>query len=317
MARQSSEVSSPMMRYVLRRAIEGLLALLLLAVVVFLAEHATGSPLRYFVAPDESGKDIAQQVHLLGLDKPLYVQFWIFLVNASHGNFGNSFIYNRPVIGMLLDALPATIALAVTALVLTIFIGVPLGVLAAIRRGSGLDKVAMTASILSMSIPQFWLGILLIVLFAADLRWLPAFGYGAPVDIILPALTLSLSILAGMVRLTRSSMLDVLDSEFVNFARMKGLNEWRVIWKHALRNALIPVVTFAGITLGQLLNGIIVVETVFAWPGLGHLTINAAVELDYPVLQGAVLLDGLFFLASAFVVDVTYAWIDPRRRYAR
>lgn len=298
-----------------QRVVEAALALLLLAFIVFMSAHATGNPVRYLLPPEaSSAADVKRLSHLLGLDKPLPEQFWLFLVHAVHGNLGTSFIYSRPVGAVLWQALPATLELAFVTLAFSILVGVPLGVLAAVRRGSLLDRLTMSTSILSMAAPQFWVGIMLIVLFTAKLKLLPAYGYGKPSNLVLPTLTLSLTIVAGIVRLTRSSMLEVLGSDFVKFARLRGLSPTRVIFKHALRNALIPVITFAGITLGTLLNGVIVVETVFAWPGLGYRTVQAAVELDFPVLQGAVLLDGLFFIVASMIADFAYFVADPRLR---
>jgi peptide/nickel transport system permease protein len=303
-----------MIRFLARRIVEGLLALLLLALLVFLSARATGNPAKFLLPDDASAAEIAHLKVLLGLSKPLPAQFWIFLVNTIHGNLGTSFIYNRPVSSLLAQALPATMELAGTALIFAVLIGVPLGVLAAVRRGSLADRNLMAGAVVGMALPQFWLGLMLVILFTATLRWLPAFGDSSPQSLILPAVTLAAGILAGLLRLTRSSVLDVIDENFVTFAHMKGVSSRRVLWKHVLRNALIPVITFAGITLGVLLNGVIVVENVFAWPGLGRLTITAAVNLDFPVLQGAVLLDGVIFICAAFLVDVLYVIVDPRRR---
>jgi peptide/nickel transport system permease protein len=306
-----------MKTFIAKRALEAAMALLLLAAVVFLGARVSGDPAHYLLSPEAaSSGDLQHLKHLLGLDRPLPVQFWIFVKHALRGDLGTSFIYDRPVGALLAQALPATIELAVTTMALSILLSVPLGVLAALRRGTRLDRIITTLCTFGMAVPQFWLGIMLIVLFAGELHWLPAYGSGSLKHLILPAVTLSLSILAAMVRLVRSSMLEVLESDYVKFARMKGLSSRKVIWKHALRNALIPVVTFSGITLGQLLNGVIVVETVFGWPGLGNLTVQAAVELDFPVLQGAVLLDGIFFIGVALLVDLLYAALDPRRRLA-
>jgi peptide/nickel transport system permease protein len=301
--------------YLFKRTLEALLTLVALTLLVFLSARATGNPARYLMPPEVSSpEELARLERLLGLDKSLIEQFGLFLSNAAQGNLGTSFFHDRPVLEMLLERLPATIELAATAVLAALLIGIPLGAVAAVRRGSIIDRVVSAAAILSMSIPTFWVGIMLIVLFATQLRLLPAFGRDGPAELILPVATLTLSILAGMVRLTRSSMLEVLDSDFVKFARMKGLSTWRVTWKHALKNALLPVITFAGISLGQAFNGVVVVENVFAWPGLGRLTLDAVVQRDFPLLQGAVLFGGLFFVATAFVVDLAYALIDPRIR---
>lgn len=303
-------------RYIVERVVQALLALVLLSFVVFITAHATGDPARYLLPAERSTAADLEHMRLrLGLDKPLIVQYGLFLVNAAQGDLGTSFTQHRPVSELLMQRLPATIELAVTALVVSVLIGVPLGVLAALRRNSITDRLVRFSTILSMAAPHFWVGIMLITLFAAHLHWLPAYGRGGPANLILPVLTLALHLVAGMVRLTRASMLEVLDSDFVRFARMKGLSHWRVTWKHALKNALIPVITFTGIMLGALLNGTIVVEQVFAWPGLGRLTLEAVLERDFPLLQGAVLLGGFSFIVSAFMVDILYAYVDPRIRH--
>lgn len=305
-----------MKRYVLEHMIQGLLALIVLTFVVFISAHATGNPALYLVPPEHSTvDDLERAERLLGLDRPLMVQYGAFLIDAFQGDFGISIRHARPVSELLLERLPATAELAVTAMVMAVLIGVPLGVLAAVKQNSAVDRVVQVVAVFSMSAPQFWVGIMLVTLFAGFLRWLPAFGRGDPANLILPVITLTLYLFAGMVRLTYSSMLEVLDSDFVRFARMRGLSHWRVTWKHALKNALIPVITFTGIMLGALLNGTIVVEQVFGWPGLGQLTLEAVLQRDVPLLQGAVLLSGFFYIASSFLVDLTYASIDPRIRH--
>jgi peptide/nickel transport system permease protein len=302
-------------RYVLKRAIEGVLALWALSIVVFLVSHATGDPARYLLSPEAStAADYARLKHLLGLDQPLITQYWIFLRNLIHGELGTSFYQSAPVRDLILQALPVSLQLAIPAMLLSVVVGVPAGVVAAMRRGTLVDKIVTALSTLSMAAPQFWIGIMLLVLFVGVLHLLPAFGYGSIAQLILPVVTLSLSIIGGVVRLTRSSMLDVLGSDFVRFARIKGLPRSRVVWKHALKNALIPVLTYTGILLGQTLGGAVVVETVFGLPGLGRLSLNAAVASDFPIIQAVILLGGLFFVVASFTVDVLYAYIDPRMR---
>jgi peptide/nickel transport system permease protein len=304
-----------MKRYLFEHVAQGMLGLLFLSFLVFVSAHATGNPALYLVPPEHSTvDDLERAERLLGLDRPLIVQYGDFLAGALQGDFGISIRYARPVSELLAERLPATVELAVVALVVAVLVGLPLGVLAAIKRNSVLDRVLQSFAIFSMSAPQFWVGIMLVTLFAGYLRWLPAFGRGEPAHLVLPVATLTLFLFAGMMRLTYSSMLEVMESDFVRFGRMRGLSPRRVMWKHALKNALIPVITFTGIMLAALLNGTIVVEQVFGWPGIGQLTLEAVLQRDIPLLQGAVLLSGFFFIVCSILVDVAYALVDPRLR---
>lgn len=305
-----------MTRHLTRRLSHAVAALAVLSLIVFLSAHATGDPARYLLSPEAATTaDYEHLKRMLGLDKPLPEQFGLFLLNAARGDLGTSIVYHRPVVDIVLERLPATLQLALTAMMVSVALGVPLGVLAAVRRNSIIDRIVTAASVTGMAAPPFWIGIMLVTLFAGHLRWLPAFGRDAEASIILPAATLSLGLIAGIVRLTRSSMVEVLASDYVRFARLKGLSDARVIWVHALKNALIPVITFAGIMLGSLLNGSIVVEQVFGWPGVGRLTLEAMTHQDFPLLQGAVLFAGSFYIISSFGVDLAYAMVDPRLRY--
>ena len=304
-----------MLKYLGVRLAQGLLTLVALTSIVFLGQHASGDPALHYLSTEHSTQaDYERLRRQLGLDRPLVVQYGTFLVRAAQGDFGVSIQYRRPVGDLVRDRLGATIQLASTAMGLALLVGIPLGVVAAIKRGRLIDKAVTTLSIVCMSAPQFWVGILLLTLFAANLRWLPSYGGGGLDHLILPALTLALYLIAGIVRLTRSGMLEALESDYVRFARMKGMNEGVVVWKHALRNGLIPVLTFVGIMLAAMLNGTIVVEQLFAWPGVGRLAIDAVFQRDFPVLQGTVLVGGFFFIVSAYVVDLLYLLIDPRVR---
>jgi ABC-type dipeptide/oligopeptide/nickel transport system permease component len=304
-----------MWRYLAKRLGQALLTLVVLTSIVFIGQHLSGDPaLQYLSAEHSTQADYERLRAQLGLDKPLPVQYATFLARAAQGDFGTSIFYRRPVSELVFERLPATIQLATTAMLLALLIGIPMGVVAAIKRGSWIDKATTTISIAFMSAPQFWVGIVLLTVFAAELHWLPSYGGGGPDHLVLPAVTLALYLIAGFVRLTRSGMLEVLDSDYIRFARMKGLNEPVVVWKHGLRNGLIPVVTFAGIMLGAMLNGTIVVEQLFAWPGIGRLAVDAVFQRDFPVLQGTVLVGGFFFVLSAYVVDILYFVIDPRVR---
>lgn len=302
-------------RHVFSRLIQAILALLALTFLVFLSAHLTGDPASYYLSAEASAREDYERLQeLLGLNRPLLVQYGSFLANAVQGDLGTSIYLRRPVSELVAARLPATLLLAASGVVLALVIGIPTGVAAARRPGGHLDRFMTMVSVIGMSAPQFWVGVLLLTLFAANLRWLPSYGAGGPKHLILPALTLSLSLIAGIVRLTRSGMISVLESDFVRFARMKGLSESKVIWSHAFRNAMFPMLTFAGITLGTLLNGAIVIEKLFAWPGIGQLMLDSVVRRDFPILQGTVLVGGSMFIATSLLVDLLYVALDPRLR---
>jgi peptide/nickel transport system permease protein len=304
-----------MFAFVMRRLAQGVVSLVALTLIVFLSAHITGDPAKYLLSPEASTQaDYERLKQVLGLDRSLPEQYWLFIQHAVQGNFGTSFQYHRPVLDLIQERLPGTLQLAAAAMLLSLPLGVALGVVAALKPGSLLDRGVTLGAVLGMSAPQFWVAILLITVFAGNLQWLPAFGKSGPASLVLPTITLSLYLIAVFMRLVRSSMLETLRSGYVRFARLRGLSERRVIWKHALKNALIPVITFAGITLGALLNGTIVVEQVFAWPGVGRLMLGAVTSRDFPVLQGAVLFAGTFYIVSSLLVDLIYASVDPRIR---
>lgn len=304
-----------MQRYILARVGQGILTLWVLSIVVFLSVHVSGDPALFLLPPDASTKaDYEQKKKNLGLDKPLTVQYLAFLKNAVRGQFGNSLYDRRPARDALLERLPATLQLAAAGMALAIVVGVPLGVLSAVKRGSIFDKMATFFAVIGMAAPHFWVAIMLILLFGAVLKWLPTFGRGGPEHFVLPAFVVAWTVMAGMMRLGRSSMLEILDSEYIKFARIKGLKERLVLWKHALRNALIPLLTFGGISLAGLLNGAIVVEVVFAWPGVGRLMLEAVVQRNFPIVQATVLASAFFYILMSLIVDILYAYADPRIR---
>jgi peptide/nickel transport system permease protein len=304
-------------RFLATRLVQALLGLVVLSLIVFLSAHVSGDPASFYLNPNHATQAEYERLKaLLGLDRPLHVQYGSFILGALTGDFGESIYYRRPVSELLFSRLPATMQLSLTAMGLALAVGIPLGVIAAIRRGTLVDRVATVVSIVWMSAPQFWIGILLLTLFAGYLGWLPSYGSGGLQHLVLPATTLALYLIAGIVRLTRSSMIDAMESDYVRFARMKGLPNGSVVWKHALRNALIPVVTFSGIMLGAMLNGTIVVEQLFAWPGIGRLAVGSVFQRDFPVLQATVLIGGAFFILTSYLVDLLYAALDPRIRSA-
>jgi ABC-type dipeptide/oligopeptide/nickel transport system permease component len=305
-----------MQRYIFWRILQSVLTLLVLSVIIFVLCRFTGDPALLMLPDDASYEDVAQLRVALGLDRPLPVQYWLFLSNAVRGDFGRSIKGQVPVLELLKDRLPQSIKLALVSMVITIGLAFPLGVLAAVRKGTPLDTVANLVAVLGQSLPQFWVGIVLIQIFAVRLRWLPVAGTGSFWHYILPGFTLGWFLVAGIMRLLRSSMLDVLDSEFIKLARIKGVSGSGVIWKHALKNAFLPVLTFAAIYLAILITGAILVETVFAWPGIGQLIFQGIVYRDFPVIQAVVMLTALIVVTINFMVDIIYAYVDPRIRYS-
>jgi peptide/nickel transport system permease protein len=303
-----------MQRYVLKRIVQSLLTLVVLSLLIFIVCRLTGDPVLLMLPDDASPEDVAQLRTALGLDRPLPVQYWLFLRNAVQGDFGRSIKGQVPVLDLIRDRLPNSIKLALVSLLITISLAFPLGVMAAVKKGTAVDTLANLIAVLGQSLPQFWVGIVLIQVFAVYLRWLPVAGTGSLWHYILPGFTLGWFLVAGIMRLLRSSMLDVLDSEFVKLARIKGVSGWAVVWKHALKNAIMPVLTFAAIYLAILITGAILVETVFAWPGIGQLIYQGIVYRDFPVIQAVVLLTAVIVVSVNFVVDIAYAYLDPRIR---
>jgi peptide/nickel transport system permease protein len=303
-----------MQRYVLKRIFQSLLTLLVLSMLIFIVCRLTGDPVTLMLPDDASYDDVAQLRTALGLNRPLPVQYWLFLSSAVQGDFGRSIKGQVPVLDLIKERLPNSIKLGIVSLLITVMLAFPLGVMAAVKKGTAIDTLANLIAVLGQSLPQFWVGIVLIQIFAVHLRWLPVAGTGSLWHYILPGFTLGWFLVAGIMRLLRSSMLDVLDSEFVKLARIKGVSGWAVVWKHALKNAIMPVLTFAAIYLAILITGAILVETVFAWPGIGQLIFQGIVYRDFPVIQAVVLLTAVIVVMVNFVVDITYAYLDPRIR---
>jgi peptide/nickel transport system permease protein len=301
-----------MIRFLITRVLQGLGTLLIVGTITFLLARVTGNPADTLLPIEASPQDREALVEQLGLDKPIASQYWTFVSHAATGDFGVSVRNRRPVAQLVVDRLWSSILLATVVLLETIAIGLPFGAVAAIYRGRLLDKVALGVSVLGQSLPAFWTGLLAIQLFAVLLHWLPSSGLDGPQYIVLPSLVLALAVSAGMVRLVRSSMLEVLGADFVRTARSKGLAERLVITRHALPNALIPAITFLGITYGQIVGAAIAVEIVFSWPGLGRLTYDALLARDFPVLQACVLAWASIVVAVNFFVDLLYVIADPR-----
>jgi peptide/nickel transport system permease protein len=293
------------------------LSLLLLSLTIFFFVRVTGDPAALLVEPGASAADIAAIHHRFGLDQPLWVQYGLFMWSLAHGDLGQSFYYQTPVIDLYLSRLPNSLMLAGVAMVFSLLIGIPSGILAAVRVGRFWDSAGKVFALLGLSLPSFWVGLVLILLFSVYLHWLPSSGAGTPLHLIMPAFALGWYFAAAHMRLTRSSMLDVLGSEYIKLARLKGLPEALVIAKHAFKNALIPVLTLAGINLVIMVNVAVVVETVFAWPGIGRLLYEGITFRDFPVVQGVVLLGGAMIVVVNLAIDILYAVIDPRIRLER
>jgi len=306
-----------MRRFVLRRIGYSLLSLFLLSATIFVFVRITGDPAVLLTEPGASQADLEQVRQQLGLDRPLTTQYATFVSNFVRGDFGSSFYYRTPVLDLYLSRLPNSLLLAVTAMAFSLIIGIPTGVIAAVRVNGWWDSAGKIFALLGLSLPSFWVGLVFILFFSVYLNWLPSSGSGTPWHLVMPAFALGWYFAAAHMRLTRSSMLEVLGSEYVKLARLKGLPELRVIAKHALKNALIPVLTLAGINLVLMINVAVVVETVFAWPGIGRLLYEGIAFRDFPVVQAIVILGGAMIVIVNLLVDVLYAVIDPRIRLER
>lgn len=304
-----------MLRFTAARIGQSIITLIVLSVVVFFGSELTGDLALSLATADTTKAELEEIRQKLGLDKPAYIRYARYMVNLAQGDLGVSGTSRRQVSEMMAERIPPTLQLAAVGLFIAMLVGIPLGVLAAVKRNTIFDQLSKLFAIIGMSAPQFWVAIMLIMFFGAQLKWLPTYGRGGIDHYILPGIAISLFVMAGFMRLTRSSMLEVLDSEFVKFARIKGLQERLVIFKHALKNAIIPVLTFGGVSFAGLLNGAIVVEVVFAWPGLGRLMLDAIRERDTVVIMATILTSGFIYVFLSTVVDILYAYVDPRIRY--
>jgi peptide/nickel transport system permease protein len=284
------------------------------SLVVFGLVHLSGDPVLLMVSSDAPPDVVTATRRALGFDRPLHEQFVSYVTRAAQGDLGVSLRSNRPVATLIRERLPATVELTLAALLIAVAIAVPAGIVSAVRRGSLVDRVAMVGAVAGQAMPIFWLALLLITLFGVYLRWLPVFGRGSLAHLVLPAVSLSTVILGRLARLVRSSMLEVLGQDYVRTARAKGVAETRVLAAHALKNAAIPIVTLLGLQFAQLLGGAVVTETIFAWPGIGRLVVEAIFNRDFPVVQGVVLVVSLIFVTVNLLVDLAYAALDPRVR---
>ncbi|MDP2949374.1 MAG: ABC transporter permease [Chloroflexota bacterium] len=304
-----------MQRYIMRRALQGVVTLFAVTLFIFFFGRLIGNPLDLMLPDDATPEEFQHATEALGLDKPIHQQLYMFYVAALRGDLGRSVRYNRPVTQIFMERFPNTLRLAPVSMAIAFALAIPLGVLAAFFRGRLPDRLATLGAVLGMAIPHFWLGIVLIYLFAVTWDLLPPSGMGGPSHYVLPAATIGTGYAAGLMRLLRSSMLEVMGSDYVRTARSKGLKNSTVLLRHTMRNAVIPVFTLAGVLLAHAIAGALVTETVFAWPGVGRLTYEAVINRDYPLLQGVVMIAAIFVLVINLGVDVLYAYIDPRIRY--
>jgi len=296
------------------RLVRALIAVWLVSTVVFVVMRLSGDPVPLLLPADAPRSEYARVARELGTDRPLPVQYAVFLGHVVRGDFGRSIHFREPAMRVAIGYLPATVELGLTAFALAVLVAVPVGVVSAVRRNTAVDHAAMAVALVGQSAPTFFLGILFILLLSLKAGLLPTSGRGDWTHLVLPAMTLGAFSMASIARLTRSALLEVLRQDYVRTARAKGLREWRVVVKHAFRNAAVPVLTITGLQLGTLLGASVVTETVFAWPGLGRLAIHSIYNRDYPIVQCVVFLSALVFIVINFVIDLTYGLLDPRIR---
>jgi peptide/nickel transport system permease protein len=319
-----------MLGYLLKRILQCFVVLFCVSFVVFVIMYHSGDPVEMMLPPEATQGQVEELRRHLGLDKPFHIQYFAFLKNALQGDLGTSFIFNKPAMGLIVERIPATLELAVSAMLLAVIIGIPAGMYAAVRPRTWLSKTIMSGSLLGISLPVFWLGILLVLIFSVLLGWLPSSGRGETAvfagmrlgiltadgieHLLLPASTIAVFQLALIIRLVRAGMMEVLLQDFIKFLKAKGLSEGRVIFIHAMKNIMIPVVTIVGLQLGNIIAFAIVTETIFAWPGMGKLVIDSIHGLDRPVVLAYLLIVSLMFVILNFLVDVVYTFLDPRIR---
>ena len=305
-----------MYQYLVRRLFQIIPVIVGVSIIVFILLRLTGDPAVLMLPEDALEEEIEALRDSLGLNEPMHVQYWVFLSNALRGDFGRSFRYRAPALAVALERMPATLELAGAALIFSIVISVPLGIVSAIRQNTAADLFASTAAVLGRAMPNFWVGIMLILVFGVMLRWLPVSGREGLRHLILPAITLGTGLAATITRLVRSSMLEVIRQDYITTARSKGLSERTVLYRHALRNALIPVVTIIGIQIAVLMGGSVITEAVFAWPGAGRLAIQALYMRDMALVQAVVMVKAFVVILANLMVDIVYTVIDPRIMYS-
>ena len=300
-----------MQSYIFKRLGHTILVMIGISIISFVFLQLSGDPVGLILPQDATSQQIEDLRNKLGLNEPIFIQYLHFINNALQGNLGRSLFSNEPVTDLILERLPATVVLAVFSMGFALIIAIPIGIISALKRGTFIDTASMVLALFGLSMPHFWLGIMMIMLFSVQLGWLPTSGRGSFAQIIMPATAMGISMVALFARLTRSTMLEVLGQDYVRTARAKGLSEYIVIGKHALKNAVLPLITMIGMEFGLLLGGAVIIETVFAWPGVGRLIVQAIMDRDYPVVQGAVMMLAMIFVIVNLLVDLTYHWLDP------
>jgi peptide/nickel transport system permease protein len=295
--------------------LQALVCLIAVTIIVFTLTHLSGDPAVLMAPPDASEADIQELRVLMGLTEPLHVQYAIFIGDIIKGRFGTSYKWDKPCIQVWVERFPNTLLLAASAMAFTILIGIPIGILSAVKVGTWFDNIAKIFAFTGQSLPVFWVGLMVMLLFSITLGWLPTSGMGTIWHLLMPAFTLGWYFTAAICRLTRSAMLDVLDRDYIKMARIKGVSDYGVIIRHGFRNALIPVITLGAINFVYMLNGTVITETVFSWPGIGRMVVEAIFARDFPLVQSCVLIGSFLFIFANLAVDVLYAYIDPRIRY--
>ncbi len=301
-------------RYIFKRFIQGIISLLVLAVIIFILARMTGNPVDLLLPSDATEADREYMIHQLGLDRPYHIQFVEFMGRLVVGDFGNSIRFGRPASELYWERLPNSLKLIAVGFTFALVIALPLGVITGANRNTWIDRVGSVIAVIGIAAPSFWVGLVLMDFFSVRLGWLPSARMGGPEHYVLPGFSMCFFVLAGQARLLRSGMIETLDSEFVKLARIKGVSHMTILWRHCLRNALVPVLTFLGMYLGLMIGGGIVIETVFAWPGAGRLAYEGIIFRDYPLVQAVVIMHGAILIAINFVVDVLYSVVDPRIR---
>ncbi len=304
-----------MVKYFFKRVWQAIIVLFGVISFVFIMLQLTGDPISFLIEPNAT-KEAEQALRIsLGFDRPVYIQYLIFLGNAIQGNFGNSYYFNQPALSLVLNKMPATLCLAFYSLLVAVIWSIPAGIIAAVKRNSLVDALVRVFSLLGQSLPTFWLGILLILVFGVKLKWLPTFGYGKFVNFIMPVIALSTHSGASIARLMRSGMLDVLNKEYIIAAKAKGVSKFGLITRHAFKNSINSVITIIGLQLATLMGGSIVIENVFSWPGVGRLILQSIQKRDFMVVEAGVFIIAVFFIVVNLLVDMSYAFLNPRIRY--
>jgi len=304
-------------RFVFQRLVQTLLTILLLSVIVFALARISGDPVAIMAPPEASAQQLDQLRAKLGLDQPLVIQYWRFISDAAAGDFGTSIKWNSSAADIIIERFPATILLASTSMIFGLLLALPVGILSAVKRDTWIDNVGKVVALTGQSMPTFWFGILLILVFSLYIPIFPTSGYGTLAHLILPSITLGGFVAASIMRVTRSAMLDALEADYVRTARSKGVPEWRVVLVHALKNGAIPILTITALQAATILRGAVVTESVFSWPGVGKIAVDAVYARDFPLVQAAVLFMGVVFLVMNLLVDLLYVLLDPRISYLK